>query len=246
MHTAASGHEGYHGQYPNAAGFQHGAGPGPSGDPMMLQPPYGSGMGPNSTAMMRHGMPPPSQPASGDGSISVQNPFSEGPGSGGYPRPGYGMPPGGAYDGRSGQYHGRPPPEGYDGPFGGQDAGPYPGRPHADGPGSRLVIITHTHAHVGLVAISRSTCFHCFDTVGWAQEGYPGCKKLSGGVLAWLSAWSEVQLMPLPLSVSCFSKIQICFTFLVLAHPGIPGQRAIKRVCVLGVPAYLLAPGRYV
>jgi len=25
------------------------------------------------------------------------------------------------------------------------------------------------------------------------QEGHPTCKKLSGGVLAWLSAWSEVQ-----------------------------------------------------
>jgi len=41
-----------------------------------------------------------------------------------------------------------------------------------------------------------------------------------------------VQPMPLPLTVSCFTKIQISFTFLVLAHPGSPGQRAIKRVCV--------------
>ena len=40
------------------------------------------------------------------------------------------------------------------------------------------------------------------------------------------------QLMPLPLTVSCFSKIQIGFTFLVLARPGSPGKRAIKRVCV--------------
>jgi len=40
------------------------------------------------------------------------------------------------------------------------------------------------------------------------------------------------QLMPLPLTVSCFSKIQIGFTFLVLADPGSPGQRAVKRVCV--------------
>ena len=40
------------------------------------------------------------------------------------------------------------------------------------------------------------------------------------------------QLMPLPLTVSCFSKIQIGVTFLVLAHPGRPGQRAVKRVCV--------------
>ena len=40
------------------------------------------------------------------------------------------------------------------------------------------------------------------------------------------------QLMPLSLTLSCFSKIQIGFTFLVLAYPGSPGKRAIKRVCV--------------
>ena len=41
-----------------------------------------------------------------------------------------------------------------------------------------------------------------------------------------------VQLMPLPLTVSCFCKIQIGFTFLVPAHLGSPGRRAVKRVCV--------------
>ena len=40
------------------------------------------------------------------------------------------------------------------------------------------------------------------------------------------------QLMTLPLTVSCFSKIQIGFTFLVPANPGSPGQRAVKWVCV--------------
>ena len=40
------------------------------------------------------------------------------------------------------------------------------------------------------------------------------------------------QLMPLPLTVSCFSEMQIGFTFLVQAHLGSPGQRAVKRVCV--------------
>ena len=38
--------------------------------------------------------------------------------------------------------------------------------------------------------------------------------------------------MPLPLTVSCFSKIQIGFTFLVPAHLRSPGKRAVKRVCV--------------
>ena len=40
------------------------------------------------------------------------------------------------------------------------------------------------------------------------------------------------QLMPLPLTISCFSKIQIGFTFLVAAYPGSPGERAVKRLCV--------------
>jgi len=40
------------------------------------------------------------------------------------------------------------------------------------------------------------------------------------------------QWIPLPLTVSCSSKIQIGFTFLVPAHPGSPGQRAVKWVCV--------------
>ena len=40
------------------------------------------------------------------------------------------------------------------------------------------------------------------------------------------------QPMPLPFTVSCSSKIQIGFTFLLLAHLGSPGQRAVKRVCV--------------
>ena len=41
-----------------------------------------------------------------------------------------------------------------------------------------------------------------------------------------------VQLIPVPLTVSCSSKIEIGFTFLVTAHPGSPGQRAVKFVCV--------------
>jgi len=40
------------------------------------------------------------------------------------------------------------------------------------------------------------------------------------------------QLMPLPLADSCFSKIQIGFTFLVSAHLDSPGQSAVKRMCV--------------
>jgi len=51
------------------------------------------------------------------------------------------------------------------------------------------------------------------------------------------------QLMPLPLTVSCFSKIQIGFTFMVPAHLGNSGQSAVKRVhvCV----CVCLLPGRF-
>ena len=52
------------------------------------------------------------------------------------------------------------------------------------------------------------------------QEGHPACKKLA-------------QLMPLPLIVSCFSKIQIGFTFLVPAHLGSLGKVPLNGcVCV--------------
>jgi len=39
------------------------------------------------------------------------------------------------------------------------------------------------------------------------------------------------QLMLLPLTVSCFSKIRTGFTFLVPVHLVSLGQRAVKRVC---------------
>ena len=41
------------------------------------------------------------------------------------------------------------------------------------------------------------------------------------------------QLMPLPLTVSCFSKIHIGFAFLVPAHPGSPEKGPLNGcVCV--------------
>ena len=49
------------------------------------------------------------------------------------------------------------------------------------------------------------------------------------------------QLMPLPLTVSCFSKIQIGFTFLVLAYPGSPGKGPLNGcVCVIVWPLYYI------
>jgi len=63
----------------------------------------------------------------------------------------------------------------------------------------------------------------CFDAVDWA--GVVICLELGEDL-------HMAQLMPLPLTVSCFSKIQIGFAFLVPAHPVSPGKRAVKWVCV--------------
>jgi len=74
--------------------------------------------------------------------------------------------------------------------------------------------------------------------VGW-QEGHPASKKTEywGGVdtVICLERGADLhiaQLTPLLLTISCFSKIQIGFIFLVPAHPGSPGQRSVKQECV--------------
>ena len=70
------------------------------------------------------------------------------------------------------------------------------------------------------------------------RKGIRPVKKLEwlgAGVVTCLDRGADLhmaQLMPLPLTVSCFSKIQIGFTFLVSAYPGSPGKSAVKRVCV--------------
>ena len=62
-------------------------------------------------------------------------------------------------------------------------------------------------------------------------------KELSDEVLAWLSVLREVQMICIRAIwcqchsvISCFIKIQIGFTFLVLAYPGCPGKEAVKMV----------------
>jgi len=75
--------------------------------------------------------------------------------------------------------------------------------------------------------MTTQQCLQCFDAVGLAAEGHPACKKTEwwgAGVVICLERGADLhtdQLMPLPRTVSCFSKIQIGFTFLVLAHPGV-------------------------
>ena len=71
------------------------------------------------------------------------------------------------------------------------------------------------------------------------QEGHTACKKTEwwgAGVVVCLERDADLhmaQLMPLPLTVSRFSKIQIGFTFLVPTHSGSPGQGPLNaHVCV--------------
>jgi len=50
------------------------------------------------------------------------------------------------------------------------------------------------------------------------------------------------QLMPLPLTVTCFSKIHIGFTFLVPAHLGSPGKGPLNGCVCVYVCVYVVLP----
>jgi len=64
---------------------------------------------------------------------------------------------------------------------------------------------------------------------GWLGAGMVVCLQQGADL-------HMVQLIPLPLTVSCFSKIQMGFTFLVPAHPGSPGKKPLHVcVCVFGL-----------
>jgi len=86
------------------------------------------------------------------------------------------------------------------------------------------------------------------------QGGHPACKKLEwlgADVVVYLEQGADLhmaQLMPLPLTVFCFSKIQIGFTFLLPARPGSPGKGPLTGVCVYSgfcyfciVPVYTMS-----
>jgi len=42
--------------------------------------------------------------------------------------------------------------------------------------------------------LCNSTAFSALTLLVRRQEGHPACKKLSGGVLVWLSVWGEVKI----------------------------------------------------
>ena len=92
-----------------------------------------------------------------------------------------------------------------------------------------------------------SIAFSALTLLVGRQEGHPACKKTDWwcpGVVIYLeqgAGFHMAQLMPLPLTASCFSKIQIGFTFLVPAHPGGHGQRAVRVYVCMYVDSKVLA-----
>jgi len=107
---------------------------------------------------------------------------------------------------------------------------------------SKITLLSYKFIHTNKLSFSFNAAFifTCSDNniafsalmllVG-QQEGHPACKKLTKSWGASVVICPEqgadlhmAQLMPLPLTVSCFSKIQIGFTFLVPAHLGSPGN----------------------
>jgi len=95
-----------------------------------------------------------------------------------------------------------------------------------------------TVQHISETFCLQLLAFSALTLLVGRQEGHPAVKKIEwwgAGMVVCLELGADLhmaQLMPLPLTVSCFSKIQIGCTFLVPAHPGSPGKRAVKRVCV--------------
>ena len=102
---------------------------------------------------------------------------------------------------------------------------------------SKIISELHTSCCINYLYLHEPSFSALTLLVGW-QEGHPACKKTEwcgAGVVVRLEQGADLhlaELMPLPLTISCSSKIQIGFTCLVPAHLGRPGQTAVKRVCV--------------
>ena len=102
-----------------------------------------------------------------------------------------------------------------------------------------LTFITSVSQQIQMYCIiKRKGCaFSALTLLVGQQEGHPACKNewWGAGMVICLERGADLhmaQLMPMPLTISCSSKIQTGFTCLVPAYPGSPGQRAVKRVCV--------------
>jgi len=102
----------------------------------------------------------------------------------------------------------------------------------------RVIFEVVIHSMACMFFIFMLYCMCALTLLVGCREGHPACKKTEwwgAGMVICLERGADLhitQLMPLPLTVSCFCKIQIAFTFLVPAYPCSPGQRVVKWVCV--------------
>ena len=92
--------------------------------------------------------------------------------------------------------------------------------------------ICENKVSISLYNVIILCCHHCFDTVGLASGRASGLQKIEwsrAGVVICLQLGANdlymVQLMPLSPIISCFIKIEIGLTSLVVAYPGCPGKR---------------------
>jgi len=102
---------------------------------------------------------------------------------------------------------------------------------------TRAVAICLVYLDSFMVCVYVCFAFSALMLLVGRQEGHPACKKLEwwdvGMVICldWGADLHMAQLMPLPLTVSCFSEIQIGFTFLIPAHLGSPGKGLLNGCC---------------
>jgi len=93
-------------------------------------------------------------------------------------------------------------------------------------------VSSHQHITITVATVSITVYYYWYYSDIFAfsaltllvgqQEGHPACKKLSSGVLAWLSVWSEVHTCVWPSGFHCHSQ----------SLASVKKQRAVKRVCV--------------
>jgi len=98
-------------------------------------------------------------------------------------------------------------------------------------------LLNQTSWSQGYNLFAEKCAFSALTLLVARQEGHPACKKQQwgAGVVIYLERDADLhmtQLMPLPLTVSCFSKIQIGCTFLVPGHLGSPRKGPLNG-CVL-------------
>jgi len=129
-------------------------------------------------------------------------------------------------------------------PFRAQGMGGTHGGRSSGGPPAKMMriddsrLFCYMYSYLFFCILFRILCsFSALTLLVGRQEGHPACKYLEwcgAGMVVCLERGADLhtaQLMPLPLTVSCFGKIEIGFILLLLVHPGSP-EKGPLNVCV--------------